>query len=83
MCEMDHKEGWAPKSLEGPLGWKEIKPVNPKGNQLWIFTGKTDVEADASVLWPPDVKSWLTGKRPWCSERLKAKGEGDGRGQDG
>ena len=45
------------KSLESPLDSKEIKPVNPKGNQLWIFIGRTDVEAEAPVLWPPDVKS--------------------------
>ena len=45
-----------------PLDCKEIKPVNPKGNQPWIFTGKTD--AEASILWPPDVKNWLTGKDP-------------------
>jgi len=62
--EMDHKEAWAPKTLEGPLDWKEIKPVNPKGNQLWIFIERTDVEADAPVLWSLDVKRWLTGKDP-------------------
>ena len=50
------------KTLESPLDSKEIKPVNPKGNQLWIFTGRTDAEAEASILWPLDVKSWLTGK---------------------
>ena len=49
---------------ESPLDWKEIKPVNPKGNQLWIFIRRTDVEAEALVLWPPDVKSWLIGKDP-------------------
>ena len=43
---------------------REIKPVNPKGNQLWIFIGMTDAEAEALILWPPDVKSWLTGKDP-------------------
>ena len=52
------------KTLEGPLGYKEIKPVNPKGNQSWIFIGRTDAEAEAPVLWPPDVKSWLIGKDP-------------------
>ena len=52
------------KTLESPLGCKEIKPVNPKGNQPWIFTGRTDAEAEALVLWPPDAKSWLTGKDP-------------------
>ena len=52
------------KSLESPLDSKEVKPVNPKGNQLWIFIGRTDVEAEAPVLWPPDVKSRRTGKDP-------------------
>jgi len=47
-----------------PLYWKEIKPVNPKGNQPWIFIGRTDAEAEAPILWPPDVKKWLTGKDP-------------------
>jgi len=50
------------KTLEGPLDSKEIKPVNPKGNQPWIFTGRTD--AEAPILWPPDVKSQLIGKGP-------------------
>ena len=50
------------KTLESPLDSKEIKPVNPKGNQSWIFTGRTDAEAEAPVLWPPDVKNWLIGK---------------------
>ena len=75
MWELDHKEGWAPKNwwfqtlvlektLKSPLDNKEIKPVNPKGNQSWIFIGRTDAEAEAPILWPPDVKSWLTGKDP-------------------
>ena len=66
----DHKEGWAPKNwcfwivllektLQSPLDSKEIKPVNPKGNQPWIFIGRTDAEAEAPILWPSDVKSWL------------------------
>ena len=69
---MDHKEGWASKNwcfwtvllektLESPLDCKEIKPVNPKGNQSWIFIGRTDDEAEAPILWPPDAKSWLIG----------------------
>ena len=77
---MDHKEGWAPrnwcfqivvlkKTLESPLVYKDQSvlketPVNPKGNQPWIFTGRTDAEAEATVLWTPDVKSWLIGKDP-------------------
>ena len=75
MCELDHKEGWAPKNwcfqaavlektLESPLDCKEIQPVNPKGNQPWIFIGRTDTEAEGLILWPPDVKSWLIGKEP-------------------
>ena len=52
------------KSLESPLGCKEIKPVNPKENQPWIFIRRTDVEAEAPILWPPDVKNWLIGKDP-------------------
>ena len=52
------------KTLESPLDCKEIKLVNPKGNQSWIFIGRTDVEAETPILWPPDVKKWLTGKDP-------------------
>ena len=73
MWELDHKEGWASenwcfwimmleKTLESPLESKEIKPVNPKGNQSWIFIGRTD--AEAPTLWPPDVKSCLIWKDP-------------------
>ena len=69
----DHKESWAQKNwcsstvvlektLESPLGCKEIKPLNPKINQPWIFIGRIDAEAEAPILWPPDVKDWLTGK---------------------
>ena len=72
MWELDHKEGWAPKNwcfravllektLESPLDCKEIKPVNPQENQSWIFIWRTDTEAEAPVLWPPD-KSWLIRK---------------------
>ena len=50
------------KTLESPLDFKEIKPVNPKGNQPWIFIGRTDAEAETPVFWLPDVKSWLIGK---------------------
>ena len=52
------------ETLESPLDCKEIQPVNPKGNQSWIFIGRTDTEAEAPILWPPDAKSWLTGKDP-------------------
>ena len=69
------------KILEGPLDWEEIQPVHPKGDQSWVFIGRTDVEAETPVLWPPHAKSchW---KRPWCWEGLGA-GEGDDRGWDG
>ena len=73
MCEVDHKEGWAPKNwwfwitvlektLESPLDCKEIKPVNPKENEPWIFIGRTVAEAEAPIFWSPDMKSQLTGK---------------------
>ena len=52
------------KILESPLDGKEIKPVNSKGNQPWIFIGRTDAEVEALILWPPDAKGWLTGKDP-------------------
>ena len=52
------------EDLESPLDCKEIQPVHPKGNQFWIFIGRTDAEAEVSVLWPPDAKSWLIGKDP-------------------
>ena len=52
------------KTLESPLDSKEIKPANPKGNQSWIFIGRTDAEADASILWPQDAKNWLIGEDP-------------------
>ena len=70
MWELYYKEAWCiwtvvlEKALESPLDSKEIKPVNPKGNQPWIFTGRTDAEAEASILWPPDTKSWLFWKDP-------------------
>ena len=66
---------------EHSLHSKKIKPVNPKGSQSWIFFGRTDAEAETSILWLPDVKSWLTGEETWCWERLKA-GEGANRGCD-
>ena len=52
------------KTLESPLNFKEIKPVHPKGNQSWVFIGRTDAEAETPILWAPDVKKWLTGKDP-------------------
>ena len=70
------------KTLENPLECREIKPVTPKGNQPWAFIGRTDVEAETPIVWSPDVKNWLTGKRPWCWGRLSAR-EGGGRGWGG
>ena len=75
MWEVDHKEGWAlenwyfwtvvlEKTLESLLDCKEIKPINPKGNQSWIFIGRIGAEAEAPVLWPSDTKIWLIGKDP-------------------
>ena len=75
MWELNYKERWVlknwcfwtvvlEKTLESPLGCKEIQPVHPKGNQSWIFIGRTDAEAETPILWPPDVKNWLIGKDP-------------------
>jgi len=61
---MDAFELWCWRRLESPLDCKEIKPVHPKGNQSWIFTGRTDAEAETPILWPSDVKNWLIGKDP-------------------
>ena len=75
MWELDCEEVWAlknwcfwtvvlEKTLESPLDYKEIHPVHPKGDQSWVFIGRTDAEAETPILWPPDVKSWLIGKDP-------------------
>ena len=75
MWKSDYKESWVlknwcfwtvvlGKTLESPLDCKEIQPVNPKGNQSWIFIGRTDTDAETPILWPPDAKKWLTGKDP-------------------
>ena len=75
MWELDYKESWVPKNwcfwtvvlektLKSPLDSKEIQPVHPKGNQSWIFIGRTDAEAETPILWPPDAKSWLICKDP-------------------
>ena len=92
MWELDHKEGWAlknwcfqtvvlEKTLESPLDYKYIKPVNTKENQPWIFIGKIDSEAEAPILWPLDEKSWLTGKdldagKDWGQEEKGATWHG-------
>ena len=68
------------KTLESPLDSKEIQPVHPKGDQSWVFIGRTDVEAETPILWPPDNKELTYLKRPRCWERLKAGEEGDDRG---
>ena len=73
MCELDYKESWAlknwcfwtavlVKTLESPLDCKQIQPVHPKGDQSWIFIGRSDAEAETPILWPPDAKNWLIGK---------------------
>ena len=75
MWELDHKESWVQKNwcfwtvvlektLESPLDRKEIKAVNPKRNEPWIFIGRTDDDTEIIILWPPDEKNWLTGKDP-------------------
>ena len=94
MWELDHKESWAlknwcfwtvllEKTLESPLDSKEIQPVHPKRNESWIFTGRTDAEAETPILWPPDAKNWLIWKDPDARKRLKLGGEGDDREWDG
>ena len=94
MLKLDYKESWAPKNwcfwtvvlektLESPLDCKEIKPVYFKGNQSWILIGRTDAEVETTIFWPPDEKESTHWKRPWCWERMKARGEGDHRGWDG
>ena len=85
--DLDHKESWVPKNwcfwtmvlertLEHPLGCKEIQPVHLKGNQPWIVIGRTDAETEAPILWLPDAKNWLIGKDPdvWKDWRQEKKG---------
>ena len=90
MRELDHKEGWAlknwcfltvvwEKTRESPLDSKVIKPVNPKGNQPWIFIGRTDANTEAPILWPPDAKSWLTAKHPDAGKIEGRRGRGQQR----
>ena len=94
MWELDYKESWVPKNwcfwtvalektLESPLDCKEIQPVHPKGNQSWIFTGRTDAEAETPILLAPWCQEPTHWKRPWCWETLKAGRECDNRGQAG
>ena len=87
MWELDYKESWAPnnwyfwsvvlaKTLESHLDCEEIKPVNPKGNQPWILIERTDAEAETPIFWPPDVKSWVTGKDPDAGKDLRQEDKG-------
>ena len=86
MWQLDHNEGWVLKNwcfqivvlktLGSPLDCKEIKPVSPKGNQPWIFIGRTDAEAEAPIVWPPDAKSRLIGKAPDVGKDWGQEGKG-------
>ena len=87
MWELDYKESWAlknwcfwtvvlEKTLESPLDCKEIQPVHSKGNQSWIFIGRTDAEAEMPILWPPDMKNWLIWKDPRAGKDGRQKGKG-------
>ena len=87
MCKLDCKESWVPKNwcfwtvvleknLENPLDCKEIQPVHPKGNQSWIFIGRTDAEAEAPILWLLDAKNWLLGKDPDAGKDWRQKEKG-------
>ena len=96
MWELDYKESWAlnnwcfwtvvlEKTLESPLDCKEIKPVNPKGNQSWVFIARSDDEAEAPILFPPDAKNWLIGKDPDAGKgwRQEEKGQQSMKWLDG
>ena len=94
MWGLDCKQSWALKSwcfwtvvlektLESPLDCKEIQPVHPKGDQSWVFFGRTDAEAETPVLWPPHAKSWLIWKDPDAGKDWGQKEKGDDRGWDG
>ena len=87
MWELDYKESWVlknwcfwtvalKKALESPLDSKEIQPVNPKGNQSWIFIGRTDAKAETPILWPPDAKNWLIGKDPDAGKDCRREEKG-------
>ena len=87
MWELDYKERWVlknwcfwtvvlEKTLEGPLDCEEVKPVHPKGNQSWIFIGRTDAEAETPIFWPPDSKNWLTGKNPGTGKDWRQEEKG-------
>ena len=83
-CELDYKESWTPKywsfwtvvlekTLERPLDCKEIKPIQPKGNQSWLFIGRTNAEVETPIFWPSNVKKWLIGKDPDAGKDWRQK----------
>ena len=87
MWELDCEESWAlknwcfwtvvlEKTLESPLDFKEIQPVHPKGDQSWVFIGRTDAEAETPIICPPDAKSWLSGKDPNAGKDRKQEEKG-------
>ena len=87
MWELDYIENWAPKNLcfwtvvlektvESPLDCKEIQPVHPKGDQSWVFFGRTEVEAETPIIWPPDAKSWLIWKDPDAGKEWEQEKKG-------
>ena len=87
MWELDHKKGWVlkirrfrtvvpEKTLESPLDSKEIKPVNSKGNEHWIFIGRIDAEVEAAILWPPDAKNWLISKKSHAGKDWRQEDKG-------
>ena len=87
MWELDHEESWAlknwcfwtvvlEKTLESPLDSKQIQPVHPRGNQSWIFIGRTDAEAETPIFWPPDTKNWPSGKDPDAGQDWRQKEKG-------
>ena len=93
MWELDYKESWAlknwcfwtvvlEKTLESPLDCKEIQRVHPKGNQSWIFIGRTDAEAETPMLWPPDAKNWLIVKDPDAGKDWRQEEEEKGMTED-
>ena len=87
MWKLDYKESWVPKNwcfwtvmlektLESPLDCKEIQPVHPKGDQSWVFIGKTDIEAETPILWPPAANNWLIGKDPYAAKDWRQEEKG-------
>ena len=87
MWDFEYKKIWVPKNgrfwtevlektLESPLDWKEIELVNPRGNQSWMFTGRSDAEVQAPILWPPDAKNWVIGKDPDAGQDWRQEEKG-------